>query len=132
MTETACNFRLFVLGNLVTFLCIALLQLAEGMSFFLLLLAMHAGIVMLFVSKKRFMAHDPSAKQFYDRAYLYLGLYVPLLLYKLAGYFFPGVYSGTMASIAITCVIVISVAGSTLNVFRFYRYLHQEPITYTQ
>jgi hypothetical protein len=131
MTETACNFRLFVLGNLVTFLCIALLQWAEGTTFFLFLLAMHSGIIMLIVSKKRFMAHDPSVKQFYDRAYLYLGLYVPLLLYKLVGYFFPGVYSGTIASVAITCVIVISVAGSTLNVFSFYGYLHKEPVTYT-
>ena len=132
MTEKAQNFGLFVLANLVTFTFIALLQVAEGRLFFLFLVAMHAGIVLFIVNKKRFTAHDPSVKQFYDRVYLYLALYIPLMLYKLVGRPFPGLYDQTLASLAMTCVIGISVAGSITNAVRFYTYLFKEPVTYTQ
>ncbi len=131
MTETARNFGLFVLGYLVTFTFIALLQPAEGWLFFLFLLAMHAGIVTLIVSKKKFMAHDPSVKPFYDRLYLLLALYIPLLLYKLVGFFFPGVHNGTIASVAMIVVIVVSVAGSIKNAMKFYAYLFKETVTHT-
>lgn len=130
MTETKRNFSLFLLGNVVTFAFIALLQLAEGSLFFLFLLAMHGGIVTLIVSKKRFVAFDPSVKQFYDRVYFLLALYIPLLLYKLVGFFFPGAYHGTIASAAMIVVIVVSVAGSILNAMRFYAYLFKEPVTH--
>jgi hypothetical protein len=41
------------------------------------------------MSKKRFTAHEPSVKDFYDRVYFSLALYIPLLLYKLVGGLFP-------------------------------------------
>ena len=132
MTEKAQNFGLFVLANLVTFTFIALLQLAEGRLFFLFLVAMHVGIVLFIVNKKRFTAHDPSVKQFYDRVYLYLALYIPLLLYKLVGRFFPGSYNGAIANLAMTCVVILSMAGSITNAVRFYTYLFRETVTYTQ
>ena len=53
---------------------------------------MRSGVYLLIWSKKRFMVYDASIKRYYDRVYLYLGLYVPLLLYKLLAHWLP--YSG--------------------------------------
>ena len=131
MTDKTRNYMLFVLANLVTFTFISLLQVADGWLFVVVLLAMHSGIALFVVSKKRFMVHDVSVKRFYDRAFIWLALYIPLLLYKIVGYLFPGTYHGTIARITMTCVIVASVTGSILNVVRFYKYLFVERVTST-
>ncbi|HHT91730.1 MAG: hypothetical protein QM451_02280 [Bacillota bacterium] len=131
MMERIRIFRLFVLANVLTLTCIGLLQFTEGSVFFLFLVTMHVGIALFILSKKRSTALDPSLKQFYDRIYLYLALYIPLLLYKLCGILSPGSYNGSMARLARIGVIAFSVAGSIRNALKFYAYLSQEPETQT-
>lgn len=129
MAEQGRNYALFLLSNLITFTFISLLQMANGWLFVVFLLAMHSGIVLFLVSRKRFMAQDPDVKRFYDRTSIYLALYIPLLLYKVVGFLFPGSYNGTIARIAMMGVIAVSVLGSVLNAVRFHRYLFVELLT---
>ncbi len=129
MTERINCFKLFVLANFVTFTFIALLQLAKGWLFWLFLVFMHAGIVMFILNKRKMMAYDQSVKHYYDRVYLLLGLYLPLLFYKLVGYVAPGSYNETLATMAMVGVFAVSVLGSIVNTIRFYEYLFKDNVT---
>jgi nicotinamide riboside transporter PnuC len=128
MTEKAKCYALFVLANVVTFTCIGVLQFVEGSRFFLFLAVMHLGIFTFIVSKRRFSAQDPSIKHFYGRVYRLLALYIPLLLYKLAGYFALVTYRDTLASGAVACVLVVSVVGSIMNARKLHVHLFKKAV----
>ncbi len=71
------------MAQLLTFGCLSLLQVAPDRFFLLLLLAMHVGIL-IFVQLKRGLAGKrPEIARIGRATYLMMGLYTPLLIYKL-------------------------------------------------
>ena len=126
MTEKARNYATFVLANLIIFTFIVLLQMAVGWLFLIFLTAMHLGIVLFIVTKRRMLAVDGSLKPFFDQVFFYLALYIPLLLYKAAGCLFPSSYKETIAKPAMLAVMAISAVGSLNNAVRLHQYLFRE------
>ena len=122
----------FVAANVITFGFAALLQLVEGWLFLLFLAAMHTGIFLSIRSKKRLVASDPAVKRYFDRVHLYLGLYVPLLLYRLLALWMPNTYNESVAQVALVGILAISVAGSVHNCMRLYAYLFRASVARTQ
>ncbi|MGI6650268.1 MAG: hypothetical protein ACOX4Y_00665 [Limnochordia bacterium] len=129
MTEIKRYYALFAAANLVTFTFIALLQIAKGWLFVAFLAAMHSGIALFIMAKRRMLALNQSLKRFFDRVFFYLALYIPLLLYKGAGYLFPQHYNETMARIAMLAVIAFSAAASLCNAVRLHRFMFGENLT---
>lgn len=120
-------FKRFVVANAITLLFLTLLQTAEGWLFFLYLLAMHSGIALLIWTKKGFMRFDEKSKAFFHRVYLLLGLYIPILLYKLACAVLSITYHAELVRTAIAAVTVLAAAGLCQNIWRLYRYLFTNP-----
>jgi len=132
VTNQGREYAWFVAAQVITFSFIALLQLVEGWLFLLFLVAMHTGVFMLIWSKKRLMSHDVAIKRYYDRVYLHLALYVPLLLYRLVGLWVPYCYNEKIAQVALVGILVISVAGAIHNCLRLYAYLFRGSVAHAR
>lgn len=76
-------FIVFIIGYVLTFIFITLLQVAKDQLFIPLLIFMHMGILLLIFSKKMFIKQNLFIKPYYHKIYLLLALYLPILGYKL-------------------------------------------------
>jgi amino acid transporter len=116
-------FVLFILAQGLAFSCIAFLQVASADAFIPLLLAMHVGIVLFILSKKRFLPIKPELKVHYRISYACLGLFLPILLYRLIASNLCSnmnekiVYTGTIIAVTISVILGI------LNTFHMWRTL---------
>jgi hypothetical protein len=116
-------FRLFLLAEGLTFVFVTLLQVVEFPLFLVVLLLMHTGIVLFIVSKKRFAKIGMVVKKYYLVEYLLLGLYLPILFYKILSYIF--LYQVNEAwKLGLTLVIsCVGILFSIINSIAFCRYL---------
>lgn len=78
------NLMLFALAALLTFGFITLLQFIAVPWFFLVLIAMHGGIALFIVSKRRFKKTGFSVSRYYKTQYIMLIPYLLIMFYAFA------------------------------------------------
>lgn len=120
------NFSLFVSAVAVTFGFIALLQIIPFPWFFLALLAMHFGVFLFIVSKKRFKAEGYNVARFYSLEYKLLALYLPILALKLLSSLGIMHFDNTLKAVLIIMVTLFSIVVSTINAIKLYKYIKKE------
>ena len=72
-------------AQLLMFGCISLLQIAPGQFFVPLLLGMHAGILWFMKLRQRLPADPAEVARITRATYVLMGMYLPILAYKLLG-----------------------------------------------
>ena len=117
------NFYLFIGAIAITFSLIAALQFIEIPWFFLVLLAMHGGVVMFIVSKKRFQKEGYEVAKFYSLEYKLLALYLPVLGAKVLSAFGLFHFDVTLKTVLILAITLFSLLVSTVNARKLYYYL---------
>lgn len=118
------NFYLFIAAIVTTFGLIAALQFTPFPWFFLVLIAMHGGVVLFIVSKKRFQKAGYDVKRFYSLEYKLLALYLPILALKVLSSFGILQFDETIKTVLIFAVTVFSLIVSTVNAKKMYNYLN--------
>ena len=116
-------YTLFVIGQIITFLFIILLQIMNRNLFLILLVLMHVGIVFIILSKKGFIKSGYNIKSFYKRLYLLLTPFLPMVFYKLLSYLFSYSVNESFVLIYTLLIAAITIILSTINTISFYRYL---------
>lgn len=118
------NFYLFIAAIVITFGLIAALQFAELPWFFLVLIAMHGGVALFIVSKKRFLKQGCDVKRFYSLEYKLLALYIPILATNLLSAAFDILHlDDTLKTVLILLITVFSLIVSTINAVKLYKHL---------
>jgi len=82
------GLMLYSLAQLLTFTFVTLLQFVEMPLFLVYLVLMHSGIALFVISKKKLIKSGYDVKPIYQKTYLLLALYLPILVYTLLGYLF--------------------------------------------
>lgn len=119
------NFCLFIAAIVTTFGLIAALQFAPLPWFFLVLIAMHGGVVLFIVSKKRFQKAGYDVKRFYSLEYKLLALYLPILACNLLSAGFDILrLDETLKTVLILVITVFSLIVSAINAKKMYDYLN--------
>ena len=119
------NFCLFIAAIVTTFGLIAALQFAPLPWFFLVLIAMHGGVVLFIVSKKRFQKAGYDVKRFYSLEYKLLALYLPILACNLLSAGFDILrLDETLKTVLILTITVFSLIVSAINAKKMYDYLN--------
>lgn len=119
------NFYLFIAAIVTTFGLIAALQFASLPWFFLVLIAMHGGVVLFIVSKKRFQKAGYDVKRFYSLEYKLLALYLPILACNLLSAGFDILrLDETLKTVLILVITVFSLIVSAINAKKMYDYLN--------
>lgn len=119
------NFCLFIAAIVTTFGLIAALQFAPLPWFFLVLIAMHGGVVLFIVSKKRFQKAGYDVKRFYSLEYKLLALYLPILVCNLLSAGFDILrLDETLKTVLILVITVFSLIVSAINAKKMYDYLN--------
>ena len=119
------NYYLFLAAIAVTFGFIAALQFIAFPWFFAALLAMHVGVFLFIVSKKRFQKDGHEVKKFYSLEYKLLALYLPILALKVLSSMEILQFDPTVKTVLILAVTVFSLAVSAVNAGRLRKYLTQ-------
>ncbi len=110
----------FSLTYFLIIMMLYLLQISEFPWFFVWLVLMHAGIIILVILKRRFKELD--VKKYYIRAYVCFGLFIPILAYKvIAGIWKFGEYAGMIRCVSLG-IIVISAFIGIYNILGCYRH----------
>ena len=117
------NFYLFIAAIALTFGFIAMLQFVEVPWFFLVLLAMHGGVFLFIFSKKRFKAQGYDVARFYSLEYRLLALYLPVLVLKVLSSLELLRFDGTLKTVLILTITLLSLIVSTVNVKKMYQHL---------
>lgn len=120
------NFYLFIAAIALTFGFIAVLQFVEVPWFFLVLLAMHGGVFLFIISKKRFKAQGYDVARFYALEYKLLALFLPILALKVLSSLNILRFDATLKTVLILVITVFSVIASTVNAVKMYKYLKAE------
>ena len=119
------NFYLFIAAIVTTFGLIAALQFVDILWFFLVLIAMHGGVVLFIVSKKRFQKAGYDVKRFYSLEYKLLALYLPILACNLLSAGFDILrLDETLKTVLILVITVFSLIVSAINAKKMYDYLN--------
>jgi len=118
-------FSLFIVGQLITFLFIILLQLLSRNLFVVLLILMHLGIVFIIISKKRFLKQNLQVNLFYKRLYVLLTPFLPMVFYKLLSYVIHYEVNQNFVFIYTMIVAAITFSLSILNTVKFYAFIKQ-------
>ncbi len=119
------SFLLLLLGQVVTLVFITWLQISPLWMFIPLLIAMHMGIALLIISKKRFKAQHHHIKPYYNRIYLMLALYLPIIAYKMLGRILPYEADQTWITWLTWGVTTTCVIGFILNTLALHRYVRR-------
>lgn len=119
------NFLLFVSGQAITLTFITLLQMTPLWLFIPLLIAMHMGIALFIISKKRFLSDKRDVKPYYKRIYLLLVLYLPVLSYKLLGRLWPYEANQTWITTGTLIITGVCVIAFIINNLAFRRDLNR-------
>jgi hypothetical protein len=101
-------FYYLIIGQVITFLSIAILQLTHNIGFLVMLLVMHGGIIILILVKKQLLKLNVNIKPYYKKMYLVLSLYLPLILYKIAARIFSFDYSKNIIYISTGLLFIVS------------------------
>lgn len=101
--------------------CLCLLQFLDGFLFFVALIAMHAGIVAWIFIKKACKKNQIDYKRFYKRAYLAIGLFIPILLYKLVVLIINQQENETLKLIASIIAIALCIAVGLINLIDYLK-----------
>lgn len=109
------NLWLFVLAEILAFSMITLVQFVEGWVFVAALLAMHSGIIFFIVSKKGFQKESLPIKGHYQAAYLMLGAYLPILLYKWIITWIGGAPEESIIRIVVIVIGAFAFGGCIIN-----------------
>lgn len=117
------NFCLFIAAVVLTFSFIALLQFVAVPWFFLVLLAMHGGVFLFIISKKRFKAQGYDIGRFYALEYRLLALYLPVLALKVLSSLKILRFDATLKTALILAITALSVIVSAVNAVKMYKYL---------
>ena len=120
------NFYLFIAAIVLTFSLIALLQFVEVPWFFLVLLAMHGGVFLFIISKKRFKAQGYEVTRFYSLEYMLLALYLPVLALKVLSSLGILHFDATVKTVLILVITGFSLVVSAGNAVKMYKYLQAE------
>lgn len=118
------KFILFILGEVFAFGFICLMQFidvrTQFLTFVLVLIGMHGGIILLLLSKKLFTTeYDDNLKKYYSVEYILLALYLPVLLLKILGVTF----SYPTKLVVIFSITAVAVIISIINNVRLYKEL---------
>ena len=122
-------FGIFLLAQIITYIFITFLQQVQGVTFFLFLVFMHGGILLFIISKKMFQQLGVEAKPFYQRSYLLLSFYLPLMLYQLASYIFAYRVDNEAKWWITIGLTSVAVGVSTIQNIQFYQALKSNPIS---
>jgi hypothetical protein len=117
-------YALFVVGQLITFLFIILLQLLSRDLFLILLVSMHIGIVLIIISKKSFLKLKLNIKIYYKRLYLLLTPFLPMVFYKLLSYIFSYEVNKSFVFLYTMIVAAVTFSIAILNSIHLYRFIH--------
>ena len=118
------NFYLFIAAIVTTFGLIAALQFVDILWFFPVLIAMHGGVVLFIVSKKRFQKAGYDVRRFYSLEYKLLALYLPILVCNLLSAGFDILHlDDTLRTILFLAITVFSLIVSALNAKKLYHHL---------
>ena len=118
-------FYWFILSNFVTFGLIATLQFVDFPWFFLVLVAMHMGVILFIASKRGFKKLELDVKREYLVQDVLLALYLPILAAKLMSRFgwidFP---AGLKTALVLT-LTGISYVITVFTAASLYKKLHK-------
>ena len=117
------NFYLFIAAIAMTFSFIAALQFVEVPWFFLVLLAMHGGVFLFILSKKRFKKQEYDVDRFYALEYKLLALYLPVLALKVLSSLNILRFDATLKTVLILATTVFSMIVSIVNAVKMHKYL---------
>lgn len=117
------NYYLFIAAIVLTFGFIAALQFVEVPWFFLVLLAMHGGVFLFIISKKRFMAQGYEIARFYTLEYKLLALYLPVLALKVLSSLNILRFDASLKTVLILAITAFSMIASVVNAVKMHRYL---------
>jgi len=117
------EFLLFILAEIVTFGSITLLQFVDFPLFLFVLLVMHGGIVLFIVLRKRFAKAGLAVKPFYQRTYLLLALFLPILGYALGAVVFGYPVDEGMKRTVSLILAGIAILASAINTILFRAHL---------
>jgi hypothetical protein len=108
---------IFTTAYLFTVTMLFILQISEIPCFFLWLVLMHGGIVVLAVSKKRFK--HLGVKDYYQKAYMSFAFFIPILINKII----VAIFSLEENEQVVTIISFIIIAGClALAIFNFLRF----------
>lgn len=105
----------FLLGEVITFGFITLLQFLSGVWFILALVLMHSGIVMFIVARKRFEKQGVNVLRQFRLTYIVLAFYLPVLGYKLLARVFAYAVNETLTTIYVLVLTAIAVMIGVYN-----------------
>jgi hypothetical protein len=87
------------------------------------LLAMHGGVFLFIISKKRFKAQGYDIGRFYALEYKLLALYLPVLALKVLSSLKILRFDATLKTALILAITALSVIVSAVNAVKMYKYL---------
>jgi hypothetical protein len=114
-------FYLFIISNVLTFGFIALLQFAPVPYFFLVLVAMHMGVVLFIFSKRGFKKLGVDVKREYLIQDVLLALYLPILAAKLMAGFGWIVFPSELKTLLVLSLTGISYIVTACNALSLYK-----------
>jgi hypothetical protein len=117
------NYYLFLAAIALTFGFIAALQFVEVPWFFLVLLAMHGGVVLFIFSKKGFKTQGYDVVRFYALEYKLLALYLPVLALKVLSSLGILQFNAALKTGLILGITVFSLVISAINARKMHKYL---------
>jgi hypothetical protein len=117
------NYKLFIAAIVLTFSLIAALQFVEIPWFFLVLAAMHVGVFLFILSKKRFQKEGYDVSRFYSLEYKLLALYLPVLGAKVLSVFGLFHFDVTLKTVLILAITLFSLIISAINARKLYQQL---------
>ena len=102
-------------GYLFTISMLFLLQISEIPWFFLWLVLMHGGIIILALSKRKFKPLTIS--KYYRRAYISLLLFIPILIYKVIVKFFSLIENNQLVTILSLIIIAVCLINAIYTIY---------------
>ncbi|MDI6452573.1 hypothetical protein [Peloplasma aerotolerans] len=114
---------MFIIGQVIVYTFIIMLQLMPKSLFWILLVLMHLGIIIMIISKKKFIAQGYQVKIYYHRVYLLLILFLPVMFYKLLSGLLTYSVNDTIVTYYTIVIASITILLSFLNILKFSAFL---------
>ena len=118
-------FYWFILSNLLTFGLIATLQFVDFPLFFLVLVALHMGVILFILSKRGFKKLGLDVKREYLVQDVLLALYLPILGAKLMSKFGWIDFPGNIKTALVLTLTGISYVITVFTAASLYKKLHK-------
>ena len=118
-------FYWFILSNLLTLGLIATLQFVDFPLFFLVLVAMHMGVILFILSKRGFKKLALDVKREYLVQDILLALYLPILGAKILSRFGWIEFPGSITTMLVLTLTGISYVITVFTAASLYKKLHK-------